>query len=135
MEAQNLEVDQKVEVIEKIVAHWTRRLNVKHMSKSDDDARSALTAAIAAIVDDADEAALRDAGPEVTLGFAVTAGIEIAVAVMDNPLGDVRPAILQALEVLAYEIRRDAEASRSDAARVAQTIGDSALHASRSGVS
>ncbi len=102
-----------LEVVEKLVGHWTRQLEIKHMARTDEDAPHALTAAIAAIVN---PSALHDAASEVSLAYAVAAGLEIAVAVMNDPLSDLRPGIYEALKRLRGEIVAGAEAARADAA-------------------
>jgi len=106
-------IEQRAEVVERIVTYWTQRLELDGMSYTDDDAPGAVAAVIAAMFE---ESTLRSARPEVSLGFAVTAGIEIAVAAMDDPLADHRPVILQSLKTLRTQIQYDAKASRADAA-------------------
>ncbi len=105
-----------VEVVDKLIGHWARQLDLPYVkSLDDDDATCNLGTVVDGLVG---EKTLEDARLQLVIGRAIVCGAHIALAVVNEPLGDHRAALLDELEQLGAYLQRDAENARHDAIAV-----------------
>jgi len=108
-----------------LLAHWTRRLDIEGELMDEEDfvadAPGALTAAVVGLVGESD---LRDARLDFIAGDLIACGASIAVTLFNDPLGDPRDEIIDALQTLSRLLARHAQYNRDNEAIEARQQGN-----------